>query len=231
MSAGLDERLALVAQLVRPARCAADIGTDHGYLIAALCQSGRVARGYACDLRPGPLAAARAHIQAAGLSERIQTVCTDGLDGLPGAEIDEVIIAGMGGELIAQLVLRTPWLRDPAKHLVLQPMTKAEVLRRQLWEAGFAMAEEHGAQVGGRLYAVLSVFYAGAAYVPTPLECLTGRLAESSRPASRALLQKEARRLRRVAQGLKKSDTMGINAKEYYCLADGIEALLARDKG
>lgn len=222
----LDPRLALVAALVRQTGCAADVGADHGYLIISLCQSGRVARGYACDLRPGPLASARAHIEAAGLQEAVHTVCTDGLQGLPGEEIDDVILAGMGGELIAEIVLRTPWLRDPAKHLVLQPMSKAEVLRRLLWAAGFDIAEEHGVAVGERLYTVLSVWYTGRAYAATPLECLTGRLPQSPSPASRSLLWREVHRLRRVAHARANSNTVRINSSDYTNLADQLQQLL-----
>ena len=130
--AELGARLALAAELVRHTRCAADIGTDHGYLIVDLVRSGRIERGLACDIRPDPLSKAVRQITAAGLQEKITAVLTDGLVGIDGSEVDDVVIAGMGGDLISTIIDRAPWLRDPAKHLVLQPMTR-------IWP-GFSLA-------------------------------------------------------------------------------------------
>ena len=55
-----DRRLGLIASLVPAGSRLADIGTDHGHLVTALVASGRVQSAVAADLRPGPLAAARA---------------------------------------------------------------------------------------------------------------------------------------------------------------------------
>ena len=50
----LDERLAAVAQIVRPGSRIADVGTDHGYLITRLLMDGKAVFGYACDIHPNP---------------------------------------------------------------------------------------------------------------------------------------------------------------------------------
>ena len=50
----LTRRLAALYNFVAPGRVVADVGTDHGYLIAELVESGRCPRGYACDINPQP---------------------------------------------------------------------------------------------------------------------------------------------------------------------------------
>ena len=55
MYPALSKRLAAIAQMVRPGRITADIGTDHGHLIVWLAATGRIPRGFACDVNPKPL--------------------------------------------------------------------------------------------------------------------------------------------------------------------------------
>lgn len=66
----MDERLTLIYDMVPPCRLAADIGTDHGYLICALVESGRAERGIAVDISPPSLDKARKEAEARGLSHR-----------------------------------------------------------------------------------------------------------------------------------------------------------------
>ena len=55
----LDDRLSAVAGLVRNGKRVADIGTDHGYLVAYLVENGMCPSGIPADLRKGPLENAR----------------------------------------------------------------------------------------------------------------------------------------------------------------------------
>ena len=79
----LDPRLALIYQMVPPCRRAADVGTDHGYLICALVESGRAESGIAADIAPLPLDKARREAESRGLSHRVRLVLGDGLRCLP----------------------------------------------------------------------------------------------------------------------------------------------------
>ena len=83
----LDPRLALIYQMVPPCRRAADVGTDHGYLICALVESGRAESGIAADITPLPLDKARREAESRGLSHRVRLVLGDGLAGVgPGED-------------------------------------------------------------------------------------------------------------------------------------------------
>ena len=117
----------MVADFVPPCACAADIGTDHGYLPVWLLQNGVIQTAIAADIHVGPLANARKSAAAYDLEERVRFVQADGLQ-FPDAQAADVItIAGMGGETICAILAATPWLRQ-GKWLVLQPQSKVQEL-------------------------------------------------------------------------------------------------------
>lgn len=157
----MDQRLTLIKEMARPCRCGADIGTDHGYLICSLVEEGIAQRGIAADINAMPLDKARQEVIRRGLEERIQLVLTDGLTGIDPEEVDEVFIAGMGGDLMAQIL--GPLARQPPvrQGLCLQPMSKEEHLRRFLFQEGFYVEEEKCCVAAGRPYSVMRVIYTG----------------------------------------------------------------------
>ena len=157
----LDERLSLCAEFVRNGAKIADIGTDHAYLPVWLVQSGRVNSAIAADVRQGPLDNAVHTIELYSLSDKIKTVLSDGLDKISPDEADDIIIAGMGGELIVKLIDCTPWLKDKRKRLILQPMTRPETLRRYLCSNGFEIISEKACISCYKSYSVMLCGYDG----------------------------------------------------------------------
>ena len=153
----LDERLAAAASFVRTDKRICDVGTDHALLPCYLCEQGAVSV-VASDVNEKPLEAARANIEKYGFADRITLVQSDGLRDVPPC--DDVIIAGMGGELIAQIIGGCTFVTADTR-FILQPMTKAEILRRYLYENGFEILEEKGAEVSGKAYTVMYVRFAG----------------------------------------------------------------------
>ena len=139
----LGSRLGLCAAMVRPGCRLADIGTDHGYLPVWLAKTGVIRSAVAADVREGPLQSARQNIERYGVEEQVTARLSDGLDLVSAQEADDIVIAGMGGELIARLVDRAAWLRDPQKHLILQP----NELRGRF--AGFPLGERIRCVPGG----------------------------------------------------------------------------------
>lgn len=197
----LDDRLLSAISYLSPGCTVADIGTDHAYLPIALCQRGICNRAVACDVRPGPLASAKTHIAAAGLSDRIDTLLTDGLHGVEVYQPDFVLIFGMGGELIARILSEAAWIRNADIGLVLQPMSRAEVLRGYLTENGFSILGESLSRVE-RLYQTIYARYTGQREHYTDAELLVGkdRFLLSS-PLAADLLQQRIRVLETVAAG------------------------------
>ncbi len=150
----LSPRLALAANFCAGCQQIADVGCDHGYLSLALIEKGAW-RGYASDLRPGPLKNAQVNIHKAGLEGRIIVALGSGLERISPEDCDGVAICGMGGELISCILQQAPWTVEGRHRLVLQPMTRGERLRQWLEEQGYHIEREGLAREGKRLYTVL----------------------------------------------------------------------------
>lgn len=177
----LSPRLQLLADWVEQDAKIADVGTDHGFLPVRLVLDGRVASAIASDLRKGPLDHARETAAEFGIMERIDFRLCDGLSGIPATEADTIIIAGMGGENIADILAAAPWTADGTHRLLLQPMSRAEVLRAFLAQNGYRITEERLVRDWGTLYPALKAeagsmkltpgrLYGGAALLYDPLE-------------------------------------------------------------
>ena len=196
----LGKRLAAVAAMVRPGNRVADIGTDHAYLPVFLLQNGTCPSAIAADIRSGPAASAARTVAAAGLADRISVRLGDGLSPVAAGEAADIVIAGMGGETIAEILAAAGWVRDPAIHLVLQPMSKPERLRRFLMEQGFAILEERVAREDGRLYAVISAAYTGHAVSPKAAACYLGAIPHTTEGMD--YIERHRTRLLKRAAGL-----------------------------
>lgn len=157
----MNKRLETIADMVRNGRGLIDVGTDHGYLPVWLAQKGYTGFLYASDINASPLASARKTAREALAEDRIDFLLCDGLDGCPPERIDTIVIAGMGGDLICRILDRAEWVLDGAYTLILQPMTKAEVLRYWLVNNGFSLQEERIVCDGGKLYQVILSRYTG----------------------------------------------------------------------
>lgn len=151
MSVKLDERLSAAAALVRSGKSVCDVGTDHALLPCFLWERGE-RRLFACDINDGPLEAAR--LTVARNNAEVTLIKSDGLKNVPPC--DDVIIAGMGGELIARIVRECPFTAEDTR-FILQPMTKPEILRRELYKNGFEIVSETCASAGGKVYTVMLV--------------------------------------------------------------------------
>ena len=176
----LDDRLSAVASLVRNGKKVADIGTDHGYLVAYLVENGVCPSGIAADLRKGPLENARQTVIAQGLSDKIELILSDGLQNIPENACDDIVIAGMGGNLIAEILEKAPWVKDKNINIVAQPMTHAEVLRQWFIENGFTINQEKTATDGKRYYCIISATFGGATATHNASYIYTGEIKPDS---------------------------------------------------
>ena len=176
----LPPRLAAIAGLVPRGCRLADVGTDHGYLPVRLLQEGAIRSAVASDLRSGPLSAARSNAAQAGV-ENIRFCLCDGLDGISSEEIDTVVIAGMGGETISDILNKAPWARQ-GKTLLLQPMTKPEFLRKALQRMELRIDQERLVLDSGKIYPVM-LARSGVPAPYTEIEYYTGCYALVSREA------------------------------------------------
>ena len=153
----LTPRLKLAADFCLPCEKVIDVGCDHAYLCIHLVERGAKS-AVASDIRPGPLAAAREHIAACGMADRVRAVLCPGLEAFGPEDGDTVSICGMGGEMIASILEAAPWTAAGGHKLVLQPMTNGNKLRQWLAEHGYGIEQEALAREGDRIYVVMQVF-------------------------------------------------------------------------
>lgn len=157
----LSKRLAAAAKMVRPAKSFADIGCDHGYLPVYLVQNGIVESAFACDINEGPLSKCKEVAAEQGLEDKITCILAPGLEGLKKNDAKEIAICGMGGELIADIIMACPFSKSKDVHFVLNPMTRQHVLRRRLCENGFEIGNDIIVADGRHYYNVLETWYTG----------------------------------------------------------------------
>lgn len=225
----LSPRLQTAAGLVRSGAVAADIGTDHGYLACALVQAGICPKVYASDVNPGPLAQAEQAVRACGLEGKVIPVLSDGVSNLPLDEISDLVIAGMGGDLILS-ILQDERLRDPAKRLVLQPMTKQEVLRRGLTQNGFVLCSETAVSDGRFVYTVMTASYNGKAAAVSELYAHTGLLLSQTGSDAVRYLRGVKRRFEKQLEGMRQTSAPDVHEVEKLVqLITALKEVLSND--
>ena len=198
----LDARLGTIAAMTPRCRAVADIGCDHGLLIAALLESGRCDYGIAADINPMPLEKARQELTRRGLLAQSECRLTNGLQGIAPIGVDAVVIAGMGGELISDILSLWDYTETPAITYLLQPMTRPVHLRQWLYQHCFTLQEERCCRAHGKLYTVLRVQYTGCSTEETPAALYYGALDFTGDPLAAEYREQVLGRLQRRITGL-----------------------------
>ena len=202
----------------------ADIGTDHAYLPIHLLREGIISGAVACDINAGPIESARMHIAAAGFSDRIDTLLTDGLYGVEPYAPDDILIFGMGGDLIVKILSEAPWIKNERIGLILQPMSRVSTLRRWLCENGFLITGET-LSFEDKYYQTLAAHYTGVCETYTETELAVGRLNIGSRPPRfEGFVRHEIKVLNKILAGKAKSENADTAAEER--LKEKLEELL-----
>ena len=157
----IDDRLKTCADMVNGDGIVCDVGTDHAYLSVYLLQNRKCSKVIASDIVDGPILSAEHTVRKYNLEGQISIVKSDGLKDINLDGVSDVIIAGMGGETILSIIKNEPLLKKLDISLILQPMTKASLLRKELYADGFEIVEEVATKVGSKFYTVMNVRYTG----------------------------------------------------------------------
>ena len=216
MKLPISKRLLLCAEMIPPCLTVADVGTDHGYLGIHLLQAGRCARVIASDLREKPLASARANAAAFAVQERMSFVLSDGLHNFNPGDFDVLVLAGMGGDLIARILADAPWLDGGDSLLILQPQSAANDLRRALAERGWWIERERLVQDGQFLYAVMAVRPEGGGPLTPGEQYVSPALRRAGDPLYAAYLARVRRALELTVRGISRSADPADQARAAY---------------
>ena len=150
----LSDRLQAVASLIPTCKCAADVGTDHGYLAVWLLQNRKAAHVFATDIHAGPLSRAKQTASEQDCADRMTFHLCDGLQFPDAEQADAVILAGMGGETMISILQEAPWSWSGTA-LILQPQSKQELLFQWLREHGIGLVDAKLCADAGKLYLAL----------------------------------------------------------------------------
>ena len=149
-------RLRTLAQMVDQGARVADIGTDHAYLPIQLVKEGKVDYAIASDVAAGPLENAEKDIIAAGLKNKIETRLGSGLETISAKDkIDTVVIAGMGGKLMTN-ILNEAWSRNfHFATLILEPNVGEPGVREWLSAHKYQIINEKIIAEAGHIYELI----------------------------------------------------------------------------
>lgn len=213
----IDSRLRLCADFVRQGSKLADIGTDHAYLPVWLCRIGRCPSAIASDINPEPLKRGQETITNADMNSIISTRLGAGLEKISPDEADDIVIAGMGGELIASIIDSWQYSKDNSKRFILQPMTKSEALIENLYTNGFEIIKQDCCIAANKCYTVLCVQWTGHKEKADEVFCYLGKLNPKENETHKSFVLAHINRLEKQA-----------NADKHYGeLADILKKLLS----
>lgn len=201
----LQPRLQMLADLVPVGAKLADVGTDHGYLPVWLLQEGRISRAIASDINREPLEHACRTAAEYGVSERIDFRLGAGLEKIRPDEADTIAIAGMGGETIQTILVTAPWTKEHGVKLLLQPMTKVEMLRTWLADNGYYFTGEHLVFDKDFLYPIFCI--SGGAQQKLTEEDAYGGVLLNGDPLYGTYLEQQICKLQRRIDGLRRSES------------------------
>lgn len=174
----LSNRLCTCCTIIREGKCLCDVGCDHGYVPAYLVLENKIPSAVACDINEGPLNSCKQLVEELELGDRIKCVLSNGLERVDENEVDDVLIAGMGGELIAEIISKCTWAKN--KHFVLNPMTHPEITRKWLYDNGYEINEDVIVQDGRHYYSIFDAYYTGEIKPKTQIDYFLGNIKDFS---------------------------------------------------
>ena len=204
----LSRRLQIVAQAVTPGHRVADVGTDHSYVPIYLIKNKCCETAIAMDVNRGPLERAQEHIQQEGLTGQIETRLSDGLKKLSPDEVDTVVIAGMGGDLICRILRQNSEFFEKGTEFVLQPQSEWFKVRHLLHGNNYRISNEWFLKEDGKYYVVLKAVKAekearDSLYYPEETDYIYGHLLiQEKHPVLLEYLRKEKDKKMAIAETL-----------------------------
>lgn len=155
----LSLRLKTIVGLVDKCNCVADIGTDHGYVPIELIKNNTCIKAIASDINKGPVKKASINIVSEDLQEQIDCRLGSGLNTVKVGEAQGVIIAGMGGNLIRDIIEEGLEVFKKCEFAILQPVQNPEVLREYLYKKGYNIIDEELCIDENKFYEIIKIKY------------------------------------------------------------------------
>ena len=199
----LTPRLKKIADLIPLGSTIADIGTDHAYLPSYCILNDICKSAIAMDINKGPLNSAGQTVSNYGIEDKVELRLSDGIEALKKGETDVIVIAGMGGLLIKNILSKDMHLIKEGTLLILQPMLAQKELREFLYETGNSVVDEYLAKESDKIYNII-VAKAGQKTSWEKSDILIGKnIKENSPDLYKHYIEKQIRILTKIINGQK----------------------------
>lgn len=209
----LSIRLSALADFVPQGSKVIDVGTDHAYIPIYLMTTQKATACLATDINKGPLEKAASNIAHYGITG-IRLKQTDGLLGLEEEDADVVMISGMGGFLIVDILSKASLLIEHIEQLILQPQQDIEVVRKYLHQIGFRIQDETFVEDEEKYYTVISAVKGKEVY-GSEQEYLYGKkLIEKKDPTFKKWVLYKLAKQTTIYQALLEKDSQSVNKRK-----------------
>ena len=213
----LTPRLKIIADSIQGFDTVADIGSDHAYLLINLTEKGRIKSAVATDVNSGPVEISGERIREHGLENKIEVRQGNGLEVINQGEAEVIVIAGMGGILICDILDKSVEVAESAKLLILQPMRDSEKVRKWLLEHGFDIIDEELVKDQDRIYEVIWAKPNGEAIEAKGLLFIGDKLIEKKHPLLAEFINRKTNELEKVMAALKDIDSDNCRERAEEC--------------
>lgn len=153
----LSKRLRFIAKYIDKCNSIIDVGTDHGYIPIFAVTNNVCKKAIASDINKDPLKKAEFNAKMEGISDKIEVRLGGGLATLKNGEVDGIVIAGMGGNLIRDILESDKEKLPKCKFIILQPAQNPEVLREYLYNNNYEIIAEDLCYDEGIFYELFKV--------------------------------------------------------------------------
>lgn len=138
----LSKRLKLIIKHMDKCKSMIDVGSDHGYIPIYAVKNNICETAIASDINIGPVEKAKLNATLDGVSDKVDVRLGGGLQTVKNGEVEAVVIAGMGGNLIRDILEYDKNKLFSYKYMILLPAQNPEVLRKYLYSNGYKIIDE-----------------------------------------------------------------------------------------
>lgn len=195
----------------------ADIGSDHAYLPIYLIKNKQVKSAIATDVNSGPVKISQRRLRSYNVEGQVSVRQGNGLQAIKPGEAEVIVIAGMGGILIRDILNEGKQVAESAKLLILQPMRDSDKVREWLFLNGFDITDEELVKDQGKIYEVIWARPGGEKREPKGPMLIGEKIIEKKHPLAAEYISKKAAELEKVISALEGTDTENCRKRIEEC--------------
>lgn len=165
----ISKRLKFISDLIIDAKSMVDVGTDHGYVPIDLIKTNKIDFAIASDINKGPVEKAKKNVSDNNLQDKIRCRLGGGLTTIAPGEVEAAVIAGMGGNLIGDILEESKEVFKSLKYIIVQPVQNPEVLREYLYTTGCNIIDEWIIYDEGKYYEIMKISWGDNPRIMEPI--------------------------------------------------------------